>query len=183
MSRIGDSSSWMKDGILLHVCQLVQADPTCNTLRKKSNAQMNDFTQHCRRPKSSARNSTEETVALENKRLIRNLSEISHPVSWRPEKGQHRLNVPAGPIQFPALLISRKLPGLKTHISFLKLRGHSENQTQLFKWSLRTVTFPDFWNRNLRKSSDGLGLVTPILWSLGSSPVTSPGPPLQVPSG
>lgn len=65
---------------------------------------MNSFIHHYHGPKSSVRNTAEETVALENILSISNFSKTSHPVSWNVEKGQHRLNISAER-QFPALLI------------------------------------------------------------------------------
>lgn len=90
---------------------------------------MNSFTQHYRGPKSSVRNSAEETVTLENILSISNFSKPSHPVSWNMEKGQHRLNISAEPVSFLPCWsdLSLKLPKLKTHYQLFEAVGNNEN--------------------------------------------------------
>lgn len=138
---------------------------------------MHYFIQHYHSPKSSVKNSAEETVALQNQLPIRNFCNISHLAIWNLEKEQHRLSISAEPVSFPPCWsdLSLKLPGLKTHCHLFKAMGHNENWTQLLKRSLKTVIFPDCWRSNQRKSLHSLRLVTPILWSLSSSPVTVTG--------
>lgn len=52
--------------------------PVTHLRRKNTNAQMHYFTQHYRSPKSSVKNSAEETDALQSQLPIRNFYNISH---------------------------------------------------------------------------------------------------------